>query len=265
MSAGGDGCPNDVRYLMRRAAGPAVLFAVALTGALSTSSALAVPPARSSPPDVEVVARPTPVSCGRKAPSTAAGYAAMFAALPVTTWGAADVAASFKVGGRSVWLYGDTFSTGRFVHSTAITQDRGCLHVSHGGAQLLPDDSPTHIYWIASAVVVSSTRLDVRARAITLTGTRAWAFKDGGFDRTAVTRLNAAGDLTFASWGAKVASPVPDPGSMYVYGPHHFGYDRRAHPELKLASGRMLVTTSQNWDDGVLHPVAAYRTLFTER
>lgn len=188
----------------------------------------------------------------------------MFAALPTKVWGAADGAASVKVGARSVWLYGDTFSDGRFAHSTAITQDRGCLHVSNGGAQLLPNDDASHIYWIESAVAVSPTRLDVRARAVTLTGIKAWAFKDGGFDRIAVTALNATGDLTFSHWGPKVATPVPDPGPMYVYGPHHFGYGRRTHPELGLASGRMLVTTCQNWDDDVLHPPAEYRTLFTE-
>jgi hypothetical protein len=111
---------------------------------------------------------------------------------------------------------------------------------------------------------VSPTRIDVRARTVTLTGTKAWAFKDGGFDRIAVTRLNAVGDLTFAYWRTKVATPIPDPGPMYIYGPHHFGYGRHTHPELKLASGKMLVTTCQNWDDGVLHPPSAYRTLFTE-
>jgi hypothetical protein len=100
---------------------------------------------------------------------------------------------------------------------------------------------------------------------VTLIGTKAWAFKDGGFDRIAVTRLDAAGDLTFAYWRTKVATPIPDPGPMYIYGPHHFGYGRHTHSELKLASGKMLVTTCQNWDDGVLHPPAAYRTLFTER
>jgi hypothetical protein len=214
---------------------------------------------------VKLVVQAAPVSCAKKAPTSAARYAALFAALPVKVWGAADVSISVKIAARTVWFYGDTFSTGRFLHSTAITEQGGCLHVSHGGAQLLPNDNPTHIYWIESAVAVSPTRIDVRARTVTLTGTKAWAFKDGGFDRIAVTRLNAAGDLTFVYWDTKVATPIPDPGPMYIYGPHHFGYGRHTHPELKLASGKMLVTTCQNWDDGVLHPPAAYRTLFTER
>lgn len=215
-------------------------------------------------PGVVPAVMPGP-SCRTRAPATAAGYARMFAALPVRVWGAADGADSIKMGTRSVWLFGDTFSTGRFVHSTAITQNRGCLHVSHGGAQVLPNDNRTHIYWIESAVAVSATRLDIRARTVTLTGTRAWDFRDGGFSRIAVTRLNAAGDLTFSAWKAKFAAPIPDPGPMYVFGTHHFGYARRTHPELKLASRKMLVSTCQNWDDGVLHPPAAYRTIFTER
>jgi hypothetical protein len=161
---------------------------------------------------VELVVKAAPASCAKKAPTSAARYAALFAALPVKEWGAADGAISVKVAARSVWFYDDTFSTGRLLHSTAITQQGGCLHVSHGGAQLLPHDSPTHIYWIESAVAVSPTRIDVRARTVTLTGTRAWAFKDGGFGRTAVTRVNAAGDLTFAYWRSKVATPIPGPG-----------------------------------------------------
>jgi hypothetical protein len=260
--------PKDMRSLMRKVV--AAVVGAALTVALSAGSAQVAPAAHPAQPtkgpwSLTRLARPAPASCVKKAPPTAAGYAAMFAALPITVWGAADGSISVKVGARSGWLYGDTFSTGRFAHSTAITQDHGCLHVSHGGAQLLPNDNATHIYWIESAVAVSPTRVDVRARTITLTGTKAWAFKDGGFDRTAVTQLNAAGDLTFAYWGAKAATPVPDPGPMYLYGPHHFGYGRRTHPELKLAGGRMLVTTAQNWDDGVLHPTATYRPLFTER
>lgn len=212
---------------MVRAASLAVMAGAALTVVLSSTSVKVVPAAHPlelthSPPilaQVALVARSVPASCAKKAPATARESAAIFAALPTKTWGAADGSISVKVAARSVWLYGDTFSDGRFAHSTAITQNRGCLHVSHGGAQLLPNDNVSHIYWIQSAVTVSPTRVDVRARTVTLTGTKAWAFKDGGFDRTAFPRLNAAGDLTFAYWDAKVATPIPDPGPMYIYGP----------------------------------------------
>jgi hypothetical protein len=161
-----------------------------------------------------------------------------------------------------VWLYGDTFSTGRFVHSTAIVQDKGCLHVSHAGAQLLPNDDAKHIYWIDSARPVPGG-LAVKARAISLTGTCAWCFRDGGYYRTALVTVSRSGDAAFQRWTGRVVSAAPDPGWMYPYGPHHFGYARHVHPEFKLAGGGALVTTCQNWDDGVLHPMASYRPIFT--
>jgi hypothetical protein len=254
---------------MLKAAATAAAVAVLAIGASAlTHGAPAAQPAAAHPAataaTVALLRRTEPVSCIKKAPTTTAGYTAMFAALPTALWGAADGAESLKVGARSVWFFGDTASTGRFVHSTAITQAGGCLHVSHGGAQLLPNDNPSHIYWIESARAVSATRVDVTARTVTLTGTGGWDFADGGYDRTAVTSLNATGDLTFSRWGPKVASPVPNPGPMYVYGPHHFGYGRHTHPELPLASHKMLVSTNQNWDDGHVHPYSAYRTLFTQ-
>jgi hypothetical protein len=210
-----------------------------------------------------VTVKAQPKGCTKPAPTTAKGYAAMFAAVPTSQWGAGDVSISVPLAERSVWLYGDTFSAGRFVHSTAIVQDRGCLHVSHGGAQLLPNDDARHIYWIDSATGHGST-LTIQARAITLTGTGAWAFRDGGHTRTASASVSAAGDVSFVRWTADHESPAPNPGPMYPYGPHHFGYGRHIHPEARLASGRVLVTVSQNWDDGVLHPFADYRPIFSE-
>jgi hypothetical protein len=47
--------------------------------------------------------------------------------------------------------------------------------------------------------------------------------------------------------------------------PHHFGYARVSHPEFPLSSGKTLVTTCQNWDDGRVRPPADYRPIFTER
>ena len=77
-------------------------------------------------------------------------------------WGAADVSISVQLlDGRALWLYGDTFSTKRFVHSTAIVQDRGCLHVANAGDQLLPNDDDTHIYWIHDAHLRPSCRAAV--------------------------------------------------------------------------------------------------------
>ena len=212
-------------------------------------------------PSASIVA---PTMCAAPTPTTAAGFQAMFATVDTREFGAADVGISVKVGGRSVWLWGDTFSEGRFVHSTAITQDRGCLRVSHGGAQLLPNDDAQHIYWIQSATSDRSTPYG-KPPSVVITGSGAWDFRDGGFSRTAVTHLDADGDLTFVRWGAPVVSPAPDPGPLYVLGPHHYGYSVQTHPEFRLASGKTLVSMAQNWDDGVLHPFTDYRVLFSER
>ena len=201
-----------------------------------------------------------------RAPTTARGYADLFARLPTSQWGAADLSISVPLGGRSVWLYGDTFEAHRFVHSTAIVQTRGCLHVSHAGAQLLPNDDAHHIYWIASARVVDGSHLAVIARSTVLTGTCLFCFRDGGFDRTALLSVSTTGDLSFVRWTAKHVRPAPNAGPMIHIDnqPHHFGYARHAHPEARLASGRMLVTTCQNWDDGILHQFADYRPIFAE-
>ena len=61
------------------------------------------------------------------------------------------------------------------------------------------------------------------------------------------------GDVTFHGWTSeKVICPPSDPGPMYNFGDgnaNHFGYLRFTHPELKLAGGKLLVSTSQNWTD----------------
>ena len=203
----------------------------------------------------------------RPAPTTAAGYAAMFDELDPAEWGAADVAISVPLpDGRVVWLFGDTMSVARLVHSSAIVQTGGCLHVSRGGTQLLPDDDPDHVYWIDSARVVPDG-IEITARGVELTGNQLWDFRDAGFERTALVRLDGD-DLVFDRWLARCTSPEPDPGPLIVIdpeNPHHFGYARHRHPEARLASGRMLVTTSQNWDDGRLHPFSDYRPLFSEQ
>lgn len=212
-----------------------------------------------------MVARPavaTPSACSKPAPASAKAYAALWASLDARQWGAADVSISVRTSHGIAWLYGDTLETGRFQHSTAIVQTGGCLHVSHAGAQLLPNDDAHHIYWIESARVVPGG-LAVTARSIVLVGKGAWDFRDGGFARTALVTVSG-GDLTFQRWTAKLVRPALPAGPMYSYGPHHFGYARHVHPEIRLADGHRLVTTCQNWDDGVMHPFADYRPIFSE-
>jgi len=192
----------------------------------------------------------------------------MFAALPPDQWAAADVSISVPLpDGRALWLYGDTLATHSFVHSSAVVQDGGCLHVSRAGAQLLPDDDATHIYWIESALAISGQVVEVKARSIKLVGTGPWDFRNGGYERTAAVDVDPSGDVTFRHWNTRVPSPAPDPGPMYRLDgrPHHFGYARHVHPEATLRDGRTLVTTCQNFDDGTLHPFADYRPIFSER
>lgn len=224
---------------------------------------------------------PTPLatapSCSSPAPRTAGGYTAMFARLDPAQWGGGDVAITAPLGDRTVWLFGDTLSTGRFVHSTAIVQRGGCLHVSHGGAQLLPDQhvaarptvaDPSTVYWIEEARALGPDALAVTARAVDIVGTGPWAFHDAGFESTALVSVDEVGDVTFRRWLAVTRSPAPRPGPVIDCEapappkPHHLCYGPQRHPELRLAGGRTLVTVSQNWDDGVLRPLGEYRPLF---
>jgi hypothetical protein len=216
-------------------------------------------------------------------PTTAAGYTKMFGQVPTAEWGAADVSISVPMpDGRAVWLYGDTLSGNNgFVHSTAITQDGGSLHVSQGGKQLLPDEhkvanpspaNPGVIYWISGGKAVDAHTMVVTARGIDLTGHGPWDFKDAGYSKTAQVHVDAAGDLTFQKWTGKTLSPAPDPGPLNQLGPHHYTYGAQTHPEAKLASGNMLVTVGQNWDDAQKNHMTPtglrfqdYRPIFTEQ
>lgn len=262
----------------------ATASAVLLGGATACSggSSVALPPPPAPTRSVATTAAHAPTSaapaprCSAPAPSSAAGYRRMFDNLPAGQWGAADVAISKRLpDGRVLWLFGDTFSAGRFVHSSAIVQDRGCLHVVNAGKQLLPNLDPRHIFWIGSVRVEVGIGITVTARAITLTGRGPWDFRDGGYDQEFTFDLDAAGDVqgggkgTFGGAlanpvGPRLYEPAPDPGPMRIFGPHHFGYAEHRHPEAHLASGRTLVTICQNWDDRQPHALADYRPIFTE-
>lgn len=231
--------------------------------------------------------------CSAPAPTTAAGYATLFGLLPTREWAAGDDGITVPFGRRSIWLFGDTFSARPrgFVHSTAIVQTGGCLHVSHAGDQVLPDDADTsaqvaghtavihHIYWIETGHPIDATHMAITARAMRLVPHwdanqhklvyGQWDFHDGGFDRTALVSVSTVRDLTFVRWTAEAHTPPPNPGSMLNCDapapaqPGHFCYARHVHPELRLSAGQVLVTTSQGWDDGRLHPFGDYRLIFT--
>lgn len=236
------------------------------------------------------------VTCSTPTPTTAVGYKAMFDALPTSQWGAADVSISVRVGGTNVWLFGDTLSNVsqwpptdpakfRMVRSTAVAQDSGCLHVSHTGAQLLPNDTDGTWYWIKAAAPIDTTHLRITADHVQQTGPGAWDFKVIG-ERTATAVLSSAGDVTFQSWtGARVAPQaiVQKDGGIYAPWtetvseisngkilttglPHttgNFSYAPFVHTAtVHLASGKTLLTVCQN--SSPLTSYAGYKPLWFE-
>jgi len=245
-----------------------------------------------------VTARPAAVAtvtttCTVPTPTSAAGYSAMFATVPAAQWGGADVSISVRVGPTNVWLWGDTISqvaswspfVGRFVHSTAVTQRYGCLHVSHAGAQLLPNDPDGTWYWIKSAAAIDTTHLRVTADHVERTGSGAWDFAVIG-QRTATAVLDAAGDVTFQAWTdapVSVQNIVRKDGGIYapwtqtvsevatglvlVSGlPHttsYFSYAPFVHTATThMASGKTLLTVCTN--SSPLTGYAGYRPLWFE-
>ena len=268
-----------------------MLVGFALLAVRCSQSHATIAPVQAPTRVVKVAQVASQPSCGVPTPTTAAGFSKLFSSLPTNQWGAADVSLSVPMpDGRSVWLYGDTFEQDslylhngaldttkpwRMPHSTAITQDHGCLHVSNAGNQLLPNDDATHIYWISSAVALTgqwNNWIHVTARAITLIpGGGVWGFKDGGFSRTGSVYADpATGNVTFINWNTKDVSPAPPkPPLLNCEAPNapipgHFCYSVHTHPEFSLASGKTLVTTCQNWNDAS-HPLALYRPIFTEK
>lgn len=217
------------------------------------------------------LARHDPERCDRPAPTSAAGYAAMFGALDPRVWGAADVSISVPLAdGRELWLYGDTMSgadprqLSGFVHSTAIVQSGGCLHVADGGRQLLPNLDADHWYWIQDASAHGMT-VTIDARLIARTGSGPWGFADAGSTATFTAAVDAAGDVHLVGPPAVAASRPPDPGPMLRLDgrPHHFGYARVDHRDIVLSGGATLVTTCQNWDGPGATGWDDYRPLFS--
>lgn len=260
-----------------------------LSGAALDPVSASAPYAAAHPMLTTTITNPV---CPDPTPTSADGYQAMFRALPTDMWGAADVSISTRVGVYNVWLFGDTISgvtswspfAGRFVRSTVVTQRYGCLHVSHGGAQLLPNDPDGTWYWIKAAAPVDSTHLRVTADHVQRTGDTAWSFKVIG-ERTATAVLDSSGDATFEAWAG---TPVPvqnivrkdggiyapwtstvsevSNGKVLVTGlPHstsNFSYAPSVHPETRMASGRVLLTVCQNASP--LTGYDLYRPLFFE-
>jgi hypothetical protein len=147
-----------------------------------------------------------PARCAVASPRTPSAEAALFRALPGAQWGGADLSVSTALpDGRAVWIYGDTLSgqdsarlTG-FVHSSAIVQQHGCLHVSRGGAQLLPDVAGGTYAWPTGAVPLDGNRLLVSAALVRTTGSCPFCFEQVG-TRGAIVAVDPAGDVSFTAW-----------------------------------------------------------------
>lgn len=200
----------------------------------------------------------------KPAPRTAAGYADMFQSLDTDAWGAADASISEELpDGRRVWLYGDTFSgENGFVHSTAITQDGGNLHVSHDGQQLFPNDGTLEqdgktykrIYWVEDVSLLDNGNLRVSTMPIAMGDENVWDFFRIRPDesRIAEVSVDEAGDAFFEGWMGWTERPaLTTDGEDYAVdpdNPHHFTYQHVIH-DIQLASGKWLKTNAQNWDD----------------
>ncbi len=192
---------RQLARLARSGAG-AALISITLAGCgVADASPAAGPVLPAGPPTAAA-----PAGCAVAAPITAAAYTRALASVPTSQWGGADLSISVPMpDGRSVWLYGDTLSGPtptrwtRFVHSSAITQDHGCFHVSRAGAQILPNDSPTTISWLSAGIALDDTHLLVASTQVQLSGTCAFCFTPTG-TRGAILTLSPTGDLTFASW-----------------------------------------------------------------
>lgn len=234
-----------------------ILFAGLVTAALAGLAVVAVlagtllttgPAQQAAPTRRAAPLAPLP------APTTAAGYAKMFAALPADQWAGADLGITVPLGRRSVWLFGDTFSnTYALVHSTAITQDGGRLHVSHQGQQLLPDGGTDAagrkvIYWIETAHAQGASQIVVTAEQVSIGAVNSWDFHRANVrDRQALLTVSATGDVTFTRWLGWVPDPHISTWFESLGQPGHIGYAKHAHPELRLAGGAHLVTEAQNW------------------
>lgn len=222
--------------------------------------------ASATPREREAVKTPR---CTKSAPTTAKGYANLWSKIDDRQWGGGDVSISAALlDGRVVWLYGDTISSGRFVHSSAIVQTRGCVHVSHGGAQVLPNGPTVNgrktVYWIEAVSVATDGTLRITAEEESIGTGGVWDFKYTGITKTASATVDITGNVTFTGWVSSKRVPAANPGRLIVLGKGHIGYSVREHSHIKLAGGKTLTTMAQNYDDGIMRTPKSYAPLWFE-
>lgn len=189
-------------------------------------------------------------------PHTAQGYQDMFDTVPVAQWGGGDVSISTRLSdGRRLWLFGDTLSIdNEFVHSTALVQDGKDLHVSNGGAQVLPNDKKVDgyksIYWVETVTAGPNSTATVVAAPMGVAEGLFNFHRRAEQSRAAKVRVTGEGDVVFVKWLGWV--PRPDIGmdgeDVEILGHAHYAYAKFVH-DIPLAGGGWLKTTNQNWDD----------------
>ncbi|MCU1599488.1 MAG: hypothetical protein JWO22_197 [Frankiales bacterium] len=234
----------------------ALVLAVGVGVALTSHQAVAQ--------EAVTVAAQHPASCTAPAPTTAAGYQAMFDDKDDATWAGGDQAATVALpDGRELWLFGDTLRGDRLVHNSLLLQRGGCLTAVAAHDEVIPTRTDGQWYWPQSAVVQGKQLLVFCGRVVR-TGPGAFDFRTTGtelavFDLSARTprfvRM-AATPSTIASeeHSQYGAATVRDGDWLYVYGTRHvsgaFGRSvtvARVHPSEVLSAASWRFWTGQRW------------------
>ncbi len=224
-------------------------------------------PVRAAEPSRGGAGVPAPDGCPVPAPSTAAGYQAMFdapgdagtgdvVAGRTEGWVGGDQAASVALpDGRTLWMFGDTllgsvtadgtYTRGtRMVHNSFVLQDRGCLDtVDPAVGTVLPDPrqgAAEDVHYWPQTGVVDGGELVVFAARIEVTGQTLSDFRAVGSD-LAVYALADGQDPVLRSMEA---TPSSDAGpqdtkwgaAVVTSGGHHYVYGVR-NVEAPLAFG----------------------------
>jgi hypothetical protein len=198
-----------------------------LTATLGSAVAtvLTSPTAAAAARYVAPVASGRAAACHRPAPTTAAGYQAMFDAKNDSTWAGGDQAATVALpDGRTLWLFGDTVqgrrlpggarsTDSRFVHNSLLVQDKGCLTAVPAGAEVIPSRGDGQWYWPQSAVV-TGRRLVVLCARVERTGPGAFDFRTTGVD---------AAVFSLSSGTPRFERVVDTPSSVAAEGADQYG------------------------------------------
>lgn len=214
-------------------------------------------------------------ACSKPAPTSAVGYKSLIDSIDPVVWGSGDTGLTVALPGRSVWLFSDTayakpgttYNTpanwAKFDHSSAITQIKGCLHASPW--QVMPNDSVLNTYyWVDSAQPLNDTQITVIG--FEMRNQPDWTTAATGKFRKALVNVNPNGNVSFSKWLGYVDPPahplVKDGGTMgnsvsyygkviidpiLAPGSDAYTYSPELHPELKLSSGKTLLSLAVGW------------------